>query len=324
MGGSTADIGGLLFRDNNDARVTAPAVIPAGTTLAPGGYYVLARSSRRGQFAFGLGGADSARLSDRGATRSSTRTAGRRTRPPPTAAARRHGRLRQSGRVEQGRGERLQRRRHGRRAAGAAARRRAGGGAAGAAGRRGGQRRGGAAGTGGGAPAPAIRINEIESNRGTPGDWVELYNAGHDRRRSGGWLFRDNDDTHNYLIPAGTSIAAWRLFRPGRGGVRLRARRRGVGAALRHRHGDRRFVHVDRARGDHLRPLPERQRRVRRAASSTKGAANACGGGGRRRWRRGGRLAGGARVWRRCGGHGRLGRRRCRGRATTRSSPSTR
>ena len=48
-----------------------------------------------------------------------------------------------------------------------------------------------------------------------------------------------------------------------------------------------RFVQLDGARDDHLRPLPERHRRVRDQASTTKGAANDCGGG------MGGRAAGG-------------------------------
>jgi len=57
--------------------------------------------------------------------------------------------------------------------------------------------------------APAtIRINEVESSGGTPGDWVELYNPGTSAVSLAGYGFKDNDDTHNYLIPAGTSIAA--------------------------------------------------------------------------------------------------------------------
>jgi hypothetical protein len=57
--------------------------------------------------------------------------------------------------------------------------------------------------------APAlVKINEIESNGGDPGDWVELYNPGTAEVDVSGWGFRDNDDTHAlYLIPAGTSIA---------------------------------------------------------------------------------------------------------------------
>jgi hypothetical protein len=64
-GGTAADISGWLFRDNDPARVTAPAVIPAGTILPPGGYYVLNEVvGGVGQFNFGLGGADSAIVTD--------------------------------------------------------------------------------------------------------------------------------------------------------------------------------------------------------------------------------------------------------------------
>lgn len=56
---------------------------------------------------------------------------------------------------------------------------------------------------------PAIRINEVESNGGTPGDWVELYNAGATAVDVSGWGFRDNDTTHTiYKLPSGTTIAA--------------------------------------------------------------------------------------------------------------------
>jgi hypothetical protein len=80
-------------------------------------------------------------------------------------------------------------------------------GAAGGAGQGAGGGQGGSSGAGGGAVA-SVRINEIESSQGTPGDWVELYNAAATAVDVGGWLFRDNDDTHNYLIPAGTVIPA--------------------------------------------------------------------------------------------------------------------
>jgi hypothetical protein len=56
-------------------------------------------------------------------------------------------------------------------------------------------------------PVAGVRINEIESSGGTPGDWVELYNPSATAADIGGLIFRDNDDTHNYIIPAGTAIA---------------------------------------------------------------------------------------------------------------------
>jgi hypothetical protein len=65
IGGTTADLSGWRFRDNDPARVTAPAIIPAGTLLPPGQYYVLNEVvSGVGQFNFGLGAADSAIVTD--------------------------------------------------------------------------------------------------------------------------------------------------------------------------------------------------------------------------------------------------------------------
>lgn len=61
--------------------------------------------------------------------------------------------------------------------------------------------------------APAgIKINEIESNGGTPGDWAELYNPTSAPVDISGWIVKDNDDTHIYTIPAGTTIAAGGYF----------------------------------------------------------------------------------------------------------------
>jgi hypothetical protein len=60
------------------------------------------------------------------------------------------------------------------------------------------------------APASAavadLRINEVESNGGTPGDWIEIYNAGATPMTLDGFVVKDNDDTHASVIPAGTSI----------------------------------------------------------------------------------------------------------------------
>lgn len=58
------------------------------------------------------------------------------------------------------------------------------------------------------AGADAVRINEVESNGGTPGDWVELVNTGAEAVDLTGWVIGDNDDTHRMLLPAGTTIAA--------------------------------------------------------------------------------------------------------------------
>jgi hypothetical protein len=57
--------------------------------------------------------------------------------------------------------------------------------------------------------SPGIKINEVESNGGTPGDWVELFNPTSAAVDISGWGFRDNDASHViYKIPANTSIPA--------------------------------------------------------------------------------------------------------------------
>ncbi|MDM4763851.1 lamin tail domain-containing protein [Galbitalea sp. SE-J8] len=57
-------------------------------------------------------------------------------------------------------------------------------------------------------PADAIRINEVESNGGTPVDWIELVNLASIPIDVSGWILRDNVPTDAVAIPAGTSIAA--------------------------------------------------------------------------------------------------------------------
>ena len=62
------------------------------------------------------------------------------------------------------------------------------------------------------AAAPAasstVRINEVESSGGTPGDWVELVNIGAAPVDVSGWIVKDNDDSHVFPIPSGTTMAA--------------------------------------------------------------------------------------------------------------------
>jgi len=56
---------------------------------------------------------------------------------------------------------------------------------------------------------PALRINEVESSDGVPGDWIELYNASTAAIDLSGWGVRDNDSTHTiYRIPTGTLLPA--------------------------------------------------------------------------------------------------------------------
>ncbi len=53
---------------------------------------------------------------------------------------------------------------------------------------------------------PAIRINEVESNGGTPGDWIELYNPTAVTVDLSGWALKDNDSTRTFRFPSGTTI----------------------------------------------------------------------------------------------------------------------
>ena len=55
--------------------------------------------------------------------------------------------------------------------------------------------------------APLIRVNEVESSGGVPGDWVEITNIGTTTQDVSGFVIKDNDDTHSFTIPAGTTVA---------------------------------------------------------------------------------------------------------------------
>lgn len=52
-----------------------------------------------------------------------------------------------------------------------------------------------------------IVINEVESSGGTPGDWIELFNPADTEVDLSGYIIRDADDDHAYVIPAGTVVA---------------------------------------------------------------------------------------------------------------------
>ncbi|WP_368861913.1 lamin tail domain-containing protein [Frankia gtarii] len=59
------------------------------------------------------------------------------------------------------------------------------------------------------AQGPAdVRINEVESSGGSPGDWVELANIGSAAVDISGWVVKDNDDSHVFTVASGTSLAA--------------------------------------------------------------------------------------------------------------------
>ncbi|MFW6775855.1 lamin tail domain-containing protein [Nocardioides sp. CPCC 205120] len=53
-----------------------------------------------------------------------------------------------------------------------------------------------------------VRINEVESSGGTPGDWVEIVNNGVEPFDLSGWVVSDDDDTHRFVVPAGTVVPA--------------------------------------------------------------------------------------------------------------------
>jgi hypothetical protein len=57
------------------------------------------------------------------------------------------------------------------------------------------------------AGAAVVKINEVESSGGTPDDWVELTNIGSSPADLSNWVIRDNDDTHSFVIAAGTTLA---------------------------------------------------------------------------------------------------------------------
>jgi hypothetical protein len=58
------------------------------------------------------------------------------------------------------------------------------------------------------AAAGTLVINEVESDLGAPGDWVELYNQGGASVDLSNYVLKDNDDGHTFTIPGGTTLSA--------------------------------------------------------------------------------------------------------------------
>jgi hypothetical protein len=148
-GSAPADVSGWKLLDSDNAHV--PYVIPAGTSIAAGGYLVIDEAS----FVFGLGLADLARLFDAsGALVDSYTWASHATttygRCPNGVGA-----VTTTTSVTKGAANDC---------------------------------------------AIVVKINEVESSGGVPGDWTEIYNVGPAVDLSG-WLFKDDDDTHVYVIP---------------------------------------------------------------------------------------------------------------------------
>jgi hypothetical protein len=122
----------------------------------------------------------------------------------------------------------------------------------------------------------AVKINEVESSGGTPGDWTELYNAGAAPADLSGFIFKDNDDTHAYTLPAGTVIAAGGYFV-----VEEAAQGFGLGGADSVRLFDRAGVLVDSYTWSAHAALtyarcPSGSGAFAASSSSTKGLENAC------------------------------------------------
>ena len=123
-----------------------------------------------------------------------------------------------------------------------------------------------------------VRINEVESDGGSPDDWVELVNPTDSALDVSGIVVKDDDDTHGYAIPAGTSIAAgeYLVIERAQLGFGL-----GAGDAVRVFDGD---LLVDETTwgADHAATTwgrcPDTTGPFAATAQSTKGAANVCAG----------------------------------------------
>ncbi|MBV1851228.1 lamin tail domain-containing protein [Catellatospora tritici] len=57
------------------------------------------------------------------------------------------------------------------------------------------------------ADTTGVRINEVESSGGSPGDWVELTNTGTTAVDLTGWVVKDNDSSHAFTIASGVTLA---------------------------------------------------------------------------------------------------------------------
>jgi hypothetical protein len=182
VGTTAVDLSNWVFKDNDDSHNYK---LPAGTSIAAGGYLVL----DEGAFGFGLGAADSARIYDGGGARLidshswSAHAAVTYGRCPNGTGA-----FAANGTSTKG-----------------AANDCSSPGSGGSGGGTGGSGGGGTGGSGG--PPATVVVNEVESSGGTPGDWIELYNAGASAVDLSGWIVRDNDDTHTSTIPANTVVA---------------------------------------------------------------------------------------------------------------------
>ena len=56
------------------------------------------------------------------------------------------------------------------------------------------------------ATTPGVRINEVETSGGTPGDWIELLNTGATAVDLSGWVIKDSKEATPFTVPTGTTI----------------------------------------------------------------------------------------------------------------------
>jgi hypothetical protein len=160
---ATIDVSGYSFLDDDSSHDAF--VLPAGSTIAPGGYFVIDQESATAPgFDFGLGGADTARVYD-----------------PAGALVLRYSWTAHAavtyGSCPDGSGVLVDTTRATEGAANDC--------------------------------SSPVRINEVESQGGTPGDWVELTNTGTTAVSLAGYVLRDSEDSadHAYTVPAGTTVA---------------------------------------------------------------------------------------------------------------------
>ena len=57
-----------------------------------------------------------------------------------------------------------------------------------------------------------VVLNEVESSGGDPGDWLELVNPSSAAADISGFVVSEDDDTHQYVVPTGTTIPAGGFF----------------------------------------------------------------------------------------------------------------
>ncbi|WP_431806859.1 lamin tail domain-containing protein [Microbacterium paraoxydans] len=121
-----------------------------------------------------------------------------------------------------------------------------------------------------------VRLNEVESDGGSPDDWIELVNPTTTALDVSGIVVKDDDDAHAYAIPVGTTIGAGEYLVIDRAQLGFGL---GGGDAVRLFDGD---LLIDETRwGDgHASPTwgrcPDATGAFTATAQATKGAANVC------------------------------------------------